>query len=169
MTDQRFGYKGQVNLSIKHGNHITRLTKHNAGCDWLFKAFAKFMSGNATGSDSEIPKFFDLRASSDQGTTWVSVLGREVKLSSRYFEYDSTLGWVARLTGQIVYDDLLQYISDADARQFRLYMYSDADESPGNTDKYHDVAYINLGADTLSNISPGVTLIVEWTMRLVNA
>ena len=169
MSNMDFRYEGRVNLSIKHGGHVTKLETHNAGCEWLFKTFAKYMTGNAKGTDSEIPKFVDLRGSSNQGRAWFTQLGRTVKIASRYFEEDPELGWVARFTATITYDDLLNYIPDGDARAFRIYLYTDEDTTPGTPDPYHDVAYVDVTSRTLSNISPGVILIIEWCMRLTNA
>lgn len=169
MADMAFRYVGEVGLSLKHNGHVTKMETHNAGDTWLFKTFAKYLTGNATGADSEIPTFVDLRSQPSGGGDWTSQLARTVRISSRYFENDQTLGWVARLTATITYDDLISYIPDGDTRNFRIYLYSDKDNTPGTPDPYHDVAHVDVTSRTLSNISPGVILIIEWCMRLTNA
>lgn len=168
MTGTNLTYEGIVDLTLNINGTIVKYGTHNDGCEYLMKAFAKYMTGNATGQDFEIPKFLDLKTKLRSGYEWDSYLILKPELTSRFYEKDPQYGWVARFTGVISFTDLRDIIPDGDPKQYRLYLITDEDNSPGNTEPNHEVAFIDVESRLLSNIGPGVTLVVEWTMRIKN-
>lgn len=159
-------YTGRVDIKLKIRNKIIGMEKHNEGDEWLFKAFAKFVTGNSN-TEGDIPKYLDIRESNAGG--WVSILTTPVELTRRYFDNDSNYGWTGILHGSIAYENLLSTIPDTSTGNYRIYLISGYDTDPGQVGQYHDLAHTDISAVALSNIAPGVQLLVDWNMSISNS
>lgn len=152
-------YLGNVKIRLKIKDKIFEIINHNEGLPELSKSFAKFITGGLI-TVEDIPQYLDLRKYIDNN--WQSQLNTRISLSGKYFDYDESIGnWVARLTGVISANYLSNPISRDDTSTYRLYLLSGSNPPA-------PLAFIEIGADTLSNLTPGTQAIIEWNMQLVN-
>ena len=171
MNGTRLSYKGTVKVKIKINNKYYTIYKHNNGTEYLQKSFCKFISGNY-GGDSDIPQLIDLRKEDGYGN-WTTYLNQELGLTGKTYlkTTDAELGlddvWVARFTAAIPYSVLIdpKPIAETDTGHYRLYLYSSFDVEEQS---YHDLAYIDISAEALSQITPGTQALVEWSMQLLD-
>ncbi len=172
MNNINFGYRGIVRLNLKIGDKIISVITKNNGTDYLKKAFCKFLSGNYGGS-ADIPQMLDLRKLDENNNIWRSCLNQEIILTGKTYlkTTDAELGvndnWVARFSAAIPYAALISPIEASDSGSYRLYLYGTFDSTDVN-ERYHDIAYIDIDALSLSRISPGTQALVEWSMQLLN-
>ena len=174
MNKTDLGYKGIVQIKLKIKDKIINLTTKNNGTDYFKKAFCKFLTGNY-GGNPDIPQMLDLRKKIEDSSVvkWVTCLNQEIILSGKSYllTTDSNLGiddnWVARFTAAVPFDALLEPISDTDTSEYRFYLYGSFD-SKDIDERYHDLAYINIDAESLSNITQGTQALLEWSMQLLN-
>lgn len=174
MNKTDLSYRGIVKFKLKIGDKTVSVTQKNNGTDYLKKAVCKFLTGNY-GGNADIPQLLDLRqklAGTDP-ERWITCLNQEIVLTGKTYlqTTDSELGidnnWVARFTAAIPYAALLEPISDASTDQYRFYLYG-AYDSADVYERYHDLAYIDIDAPSLSRITPGTQALVEWSMQILN-
>lgn len=174
MNETSLGYKGIVQIKLRIKDKIVDLTIKNNGTDYFKKAFCKFLTGNYGGS-SDIPQMLDLRRKVEEASVekWTTCLNQEIILSGKTYllTTDSSLGinnnWVARFNAAIPYSALLDPISDDDTGEYRFYLYGSFDNKDVE-ERYHDLAYIDIDAQSLSNITEGTQALLEWSMQLLN-
>ena len=172
MNTTNLGYKGIVKFKLKIGGKIFNLTSFNNGTDYLKKSFCKFLTGNY-GGNPDTPQLLDLRKFDTDANKWITCLNQEIVLTGKTYlqTTDEALGinnnWVARFTAAIPFASLIEKILDSDTHQYRFYLYGSFDESD-ISERYHDLAYVNVTAESLSQITEGTQALLEWSMQLLN-
>ena len=165
-----FEYLGNVSVNILIDGKSIRMSNHNLGLPYLFKSFAKWITGNYEGK-IDIPQYIDLRKSNDDWVTEKSCLAQQIPLSGRTYEYDSVQtpsNWVARLTAVISYASLIEEIEEGGGYKYRLYLYTGIDDNDPNY-VANDIAYLDVSERDLARIAPGIQAIIEWTLQISNA
>lgn len=166
INNLKFIYKGNVKLKLMISDKVVTLEEHNSGLPRLSQTFCNMLIGNPI-TREDIPEYLDLRYSNDGGTTWTSNLITRVYLSGKSVDYDSEENtYTANFNAVISYNMLQQPIDRNDPRPYRLYLYSGALSADTG---HYDLAYLDVSAATLSNISPGTQVIVSWSMQIVNS
>ena len=165
MNTTKLGYRGVVDVKLIIGNKRVVLSNHNEGEEALFKAFAKFLTGNSV-DVIDTPQFLDLQYKSTDGDKWKSWLSKTVSLSGREYYYDGT-NWIAKFSTAIAHSNLIQTItSDMDADgEFKLVMYSGTNDEITTPS---DLAWLKVAAKDLARIVPGTQAIIEWSMMVDN-
>lgn len=162
------GYTGLVTLSLKIGDKIVKVQRHNAGLPNLMKSICKFLTGQGD-QEHEIPEFLDLRRRLvGTGDPWDTFITQQVSCGTtgRIYEYDTEIeNWIAVYTFSIPYSILVDYVEvDDEIHEYRFVLYSE--DAAGNP---MDLAFIPVSAAELSRITPGLQAIVEWRIQIVNA
>lgn len=171
MNRDRLFYKGSVKVKIKINNKYYTVYNHNSGTEYLQKSFCKFLTGNY-GGEPDIPQLIDLRRQDPTYSQWTTCLNQEIGLTGKTYlkTTDAELGlndvWVARFTAAIPYSTLIANVTEG-FTNFRLYLYGsfDGDDS---SERYHDLAYIDISKETVEKITPGTQALIEWSMQLLN-
>ena len=164
-------YKGTVHLSFNINGKKCSQTKHNSGLPKLRQSFYRFILGYQS-TPEDIPQYLDVRKTSGdwstEGTTClVSLIPLSGKTNWEEGQYSSTSQSgadenVAKLTAVVSSTSLIKQIVNSDASSYRLYLCSG--ETSYGTVNY--LAYLDTDAETLSKITPGTQMIVEWSMEL---
>lgn len=173
----RLTYRGDVAVRLKIGSKVIDVKGYNSGTAYLKKSICKFLSGNYGGAP-DIPQMIDLRKKDssmpDVPASWKTCLNQEIILTGKTFliEDNNDLGinnnWVARFTAAIPRAALIDAISADDVtNSYRLYLYGSFDEL-NISERYHDLAYIDISAESLSRITPGTQALIEWSMQILN-
>lgn len=151
-------YQGDVTITVKSGSKIIKTCGHNSGLQNLFKIVAKALSGNMLTS-GDLPAYIDLRYTSDDiDGRWETCLINLQSLTQRNYTQENGL-WVTKLASGIPYSELNSPPNLFRAREFRLYLMSEA---------LDDLAYIQVDTATIESITAGSQAIVEWVLRLSN-
>lgn len=173
MNKTRVMYKGTATIKLVLGDKVVLLKNKNSGTDYLKKSICKMLSGNY-GGDADIPQKIDLRKYDSSSDSWVTYLNQEIELTGKtflYIENDPELkidhNWVARFNAAIPYSAFLDPVSDRDESLYRLYLYGSFDETD-ITERYHDLAYIPISAYSLSQVTEGTQMLIEWNMQILN-
>ena len=171
-TNTNLVYTGEVQLSIKKGNKITKIKKKNSGLPMMFKFFAKALSNNLQNDD--YPERIDLRRSLDYQNDEPdgSILKTTIGISGRTYKYLNG-EWKCVLNAQIGFDDL-RYSTSNNNYYYRLYLFNNSEDG----DYVDDVAmaYLDLNVSDdgtvmpggLDMLSQGSQLLIEWYLGISN-
>lgn len=163
-------YVGNLSFKLVDKSNNIKVIKssHNEGTLNLSKLFAMLLSGYPVALNY-VPKFLDLQYTSDNGTTWLSYLKREVPLTAISYYLDSSLtpsNWVFSSTAVISYSNLRDPVSPESPYGFRFALKTD---NIMNAVISRELAYFyDISAEELSNIEDGTQAIIEWKMQLVH-
>ena len=177
-------YKGDVTLRLKLKNKTIELRKRNKGLLTLSKAFALYISNNAS-KDDYVPQFIDLQwieypnqvADIEDLDNWESFLLQPVSISGLSYMLDDKAyveqgqvryqpNWVAVANARIPYSYLSSHQTMASTSLFRLFLLTK------NTDTLtidRRLCYVPITADEINKMTPGSELQVEWALQLVHA
>lgn len=168
-------YEGRVNIKLKLNNKVVSIASCNSGTSYLQKIICKFLSGYGS-SESSIPQTIQLRkATGSSGNPWssyVTCLNQEVYLSGKKYQEDTytegsstVTGWIARFNASIPYSVIMQN-TIVSGGSYRLYLVSDFD-SNDMTERYHDIAYVDIAYSSLASITAGTQALIEWDMHII--
>lgn len=150
-------YQGTVNVKLNINGRIVELSDHNNGCPALRRSFCKFVTGNAS-VYNDTPQFLTIKVSTDNWATSTSFLKSPISITGKEWQPDEESDYVAKFRCIVTNNDLSETIyADDSSRSFRLYLISGSGE---------DMAYLDIDATKLSQITPGTQAIIEWSMRL---
>lgn len=156
-------YTGEVDIKYQIGNKFINFNFHNEGLPALQESFCRIMTGNYK-SYCDIPKYLDLRVSTDSGATYNTLLTvNRLPLTGSSWYYNNT-DYIAKFTGTITYDLLFSPVSSDSTNLYMLYLYTDSEYGTAK----RDLARLTVTAESLSKIMPGINSIVEWSMKLSN-
>lgn len=163
----KMSYQGIVSVKLKINGKLYDVTSHNEGLNYLKYIFALLMTGNSLGS-AYTPEYIDLRK---------VYIEDGVEIERSYFNYFSPLSakryysdggdWVAELTTVISYEQLLDTVLPDDTSQYYLYLMTGYD-TENSVERQHDLAKLAITPKTLSQITPGITASLVWSLQLVN-
>lgn len=159
-------YSGNVQVKINICGKLYDITDHNEGLDYLKYVFALLMTGNIA-NNLFVPQYIDLRKEEEdeeEVITESSYLNYISPISAKRY-YKENNDWYAELTGVIASDQLLQIVVPTDPDDYYLYLMT------GFTDdgKSNDLARLPITVKTLSQITPGITATIVWSMKLTNS
>ena len=163
----KLGYIGNVTVKLKIGGKVFEVSSHNEGLNYLKYLFALLMTGNDLGS-AYSPQYLDLRKeyTVDDETVISSYFNYFSEISGKRYYADQDT-WVAELTAVISSEQILQTILPDDPSVFYLYLMSGYDND-NTLERQHDLARLKISAKSLSQITPGVTATLVWSLKLVN-
>lgn len=164
-------YKGSVSLKVKINGKLYELQDHNAGLDYLFYMFAVFMTGNFNSSTMVIkPSYLDLRRAEYVSpgvflpdTTYLRYLPSIS--AARYYQESGK--WYAEFTSTLNAEALLDTINSDDSSEYFLYLITEYDNNNAS-ERYHDIAKLQVTTNVLAQLTPGIVATVVWTMQLEN-
>ena len=158
-------YKGTVNVKLKIKDKVFSYQSHNEGLPGLFESFARIMSGNYRG-DCDIPKYIDVRklVTGTQDTYLSFLTLNRLPLTGASWSVNDAGEFVANFTAIISSDMLYSQVPATSTDTFKLYLLTDNEDKTGK----RDLARLDIPADQLSRIVPGVNAIIEWSMKLTN-
>lgn len=158
-------YKGTVNVKLKIKDRVFSYNAHNEGLPDLFESFARIMSGNYRG-DCDIPKYIDIRklVSGTQDTYLSYLTLNRLPLTGSSWSINDNNEYVANFTAIISSDMLYNQVPATSTDTFKLYLTTDNEDKTGK----RDLARLDIPAEQLSRIVPGVNGIIEWSMKLTN-
>ena len=162
-------YHGNVKVKLKINGKLYEVEESNEGLNYLKYIFAVFISGNDVGT-SYSPQYIDLRkeyTDEELQTFESSYLNYFSSVTGKRY-YEDNNEWYAEFTSVISSDQLLQTVLPDDSSNYYLYLMTDYDEE-NTVDKQHDLAKLPITAKTLSQITPGITATIVWSMKLTNA
>jgi len=164
IVNDNMKYSGQVKLTIKIGNKFIEKSIHNDGLPLLKKAFAMFLCGGASAEQAltYIPKKLDLRY--NNSGAWVSRLIKPVPVTSPNYGEEvvgNETTWYVEYTSVIPYSQLIGGIKSGEV--YNIYLMCDSELVDNQ-----DLAYIPVPAEDFLSLSPGVSLIINWKLRLLN-
>ena len=158
-------YNGTVNIKLKIRDRVFSFQSHNEGLPALFESFARIMSGNYRG-DCDIPKYIDVRklvpGTTDNYLSYMTI--NRLPLTGASWKVNESGEFVANFTAVISSDMLYAAVPSNSTDVFKLYLLTDTEDKTGK----RDLARLDIPAEQLSRIVPGVNAIIEWTMRLTN-
>jgi len=158
-------YKGTVNVKLKIKDRVFNYNAHNEGLPGLFESFARIMSGNYRG-DCDIPKYIDIRklVAGTQDTYLSYLTLNRLPLTGANWSVNDAGEFVANFTATISSDMLYSSVPATSTDTFKLYLITDNESKTGK----RDLARLDIPAEQLSRIVPGVNAIIEWSMKLTN-
>lgn len=158
-------YKGTVNVKLKIKDRVFNYNAHNEGLPGLFESFARIMSGNYRG-DCDIPKYIDIRKLvAGTEDTYLSFLTlNRLPLTGANWSVNDKGEFVANFTATVSSDMLYSSVPATSTDTFKLYLITDNESKTGK----RDLARLDIPAEQLSRIVPGVNAIIEWSMKLTN-
>ena len=158
-------YKGSVEVKLKIKDKVFSYNAHNEGLPGLFESFARTMSGNYRG-DCDIPKYVDVRklvsGTDDEYLSFLTI--NRLPLTGASWSVNDYGEFVANFTAIISSDMLYSSVPNDSTDTFMLYLLTDTEDKTGK----RDLARIELPAEQLSRVVPGVNAIIEWSMKLTN-
>lgn len=158
-------YSGNVNVKLKIKDRVFSFQSHNEGLPALFESFARIMSGNYRG-DCDIPKYIDVRklvpGTTDDFLSYLTI--NRLPLTGASWKVDNQGRFVANFTAVISSDMLYAAVPVDSTDVFMLYLVTDTEDKTGK----RDLARLEIPAEQLSRIAPGVNAIIEWSMRMTN-
>lgn len=158
-------YLGNVTVKINVCGKLYDITNHNEGLDYLKYIFSLLMTGNI-GTNIFVPQYIDLRKEyTEEGEVKESSYLNYLSQISAKRYYKENNDWYAELTGVIDSDQLFQTVTPDDTSNYYLYLMT------GYTDEHKsfDLARLSISSKTLSQITPGITATIVWSMKLTNA
>ena len=164
MNETSVFYSGEVDIKLRIKDKTFSFKSHNEGLPGLFESFARIMSGNYRGV-CDIPQYIDLRkkvTGSEEYTTYLVI--NNVPLTGSSWEYTANSEFVANFTATLTSDMLFQVVSEDSTDEFMLYLSTITEDGLGR----RDLARLPITAQSLAKIVPGVSAIIQWTMKLVN-
>lgn len=169
-TSMNLSYVGNVNIKLNIHGKIVNVYSHNTGLPDLQKAFCKYITATYDAMD-DVPRFIDLRESISN-SSYNSILLNKLPLTGKSFaegKYSATSEstpvdtWIAKLTAVLSSNSMSKSVEANSTANYRLYLISEANNGHENL----DLAYIEVPAQTLSMVGPGVQAIIEWSMQLL--
>lgn len=163
----KLGYLGSVSVKLKIGGKMYDISSHNEGLNYLKYIFALLMTGNNLGK-AYSPQYIDLRKEYEaEGESIVSSYFNYFSEVTGKRYYSDGNNWIAEITAVISSEQILQTILPDDTSNFYLYLMTGYDDD-NTIEKQHDLARLKISAKSLSQITPGVTATLVWSLKLVN-
>ncbi len=154
MNGLYFNYIGEVNIKYEHSGKIYTKNVHNNGCEKLFRFFARALCGQDVRNDR--PSRIMLKY--EENGTYVDGLSTSMASGISYNkDTENSDYYIVTITSTIPYE---QIINNAKGKEsYRLYL-QDASRN--------DLAYIEVNASDVNNVSIGTQAIIEWKLKIVN-
>lgn len=168
MTDNltNIYYKGEVKVKLKINGKQYEVETHNEGLNYLMYIFSVFLTGNYPGGSIGIPQYVDLRRKEYGSEDELTFLKFFSQITAKKY-YSSGNDWIAEFTTVINSEQLIETINVDDTATYTLYLMTGYDENNPN-ERQHDLARLLVSPNVLSQITPGITATLVWSMKLVN-
>lgn len=160
-------YKGNVSIKLKINGKQYEVSNHNEGLAYLMYIFTVFLTGNYTGGNLGIPQYVDLRRKEDGSDEELTFLKSFSEITAKRYYQSGTSEWIAEFTTVLASEQLIETINIDDTAIYTLYMMTGYDETNTN-EKQHDIAKLLVSPNVLSQITPGITATLVWSMKLMN-
>lgn len=155
--ENKIQYHGKVNLKFKINGKSYDVVTHNNGTANLFKYLCKCLCGANVIDDR--PLKVDVRTSTQSSFLYSdSIVIDKLLVTSTYID-DISVGWMAKFSTELKYNNLNTDIAPLTENYFRLYLQNDSGE---------DYAYISVDYLVLSQITAGTQLQIDWCLYFDN-
>jgi len=152
-----FTYHGKVKISYKINGKTYEIPAHNLGTQNLFKFLCRSLCGANVINDRPIQ--IDIRTSTQSSFLYSeSILIDKLAVSTTYID-DISVGWMAKFTAELKYNNLNMDISPLEQNYFRLYLQNSSEE---------DFAYVGVDYLTLAQLQAGTQLQIDWCLYFDN-
>ena len=145
-------YNGKVNITVNKKKYKS----HNAGADYLFELFARFLSGYKI-DPSSLPRYITIKAESVDGGMSTTILNNSIMVTTETVLADNQK-YATRITATLVASNIaVDAISDYE--NFELWLLNSDDIRIASTE---------ISSTVLEQVVEGRQAVIEWFLQVDN-